>query len=153
MAKRFYNTEKYKDLWYRKLSADLKCVFDYCLCVCDHAGILALDIETINYMVKPSKKISLEEIINNFGDKFAFLDEYTVFIPRFLYWQYKNELIPTNKVHRSVYDRLKEFQIDVTPFLAPFVKQEDFEDWLGVYRELKENNKKYEDILKERKPA
>lgn len=151
MAKRFYDSKKYHGAWFRKLSSDLKCVYDYCLCECDHAGILKLDVEDIEFRIKPMRKISLEIIRETFESKFVFLSEDKIFIPKFIFWQYKNELSPSNPVHRCVYGLFFQEGIGIEPYLARSVLKEDFENWNELWRELKEAGKDYRELLKERK--
>lgn len=114
MARRFIDSELYKNPWFRRLSPTYKCVFVYTLCACNHAGILKLDLEDIDFHVKPDKPITMQELKTVFENKWLFLKESedgqsaVIFIPRFIYWQYKNALTPTNKVHRSVITLLLE---------------------------------------------
>ena len=127
MAKRYYDSFKFKDPWFRRLRPELKCTYDYLLCDCNHAGIMDIDIEDLNYRVAPKQPMTFEEIKKNFENKFVILAEETdktgkitrmkVFIQRFIYWQYKNELTRTNQVHRSVISILKDEGINVLPYL------------------------------------
>lgn len=151
MAKRFYDSKKYDNSWFRKLSTDLKCVYDYCLCECDHAGILKLDIEDIEFRIKPFEKLTIDIIKKTFETKFMFLDDNKIFIPKFIYWQYKNELAPSNPVHRCVYGIFQQEGISIEPYLAPFVLKEDFENWSDLLKEMKEEGISYKDVLKKRK--
>lgn len=151
MAKRFYDSKKYENAWFRRLTADLKCVYDYCICNCDHAGILEIDIEDMDFRINPSKKISLEVIKETFENKFIFLSENKIFIPKFIYWQYKNELTPSNPVHRCVYALFKENGINIEQFLAQYVLIEDFKNWLELCKQMKEDGITYKDLLKTRK--
>lgn len=149
MAKRFFDNKKYENPWFRNLSPQMKCVYDYCICECDHAGILRLDPEAIEFKtgVKP---LSLEIIAETFKNKFIFIDENKIFIPRFIYWQYKDELTPANSVHRSVYQILKHEGIPVINFLAKNVAQEDFEEWSNLCKSLRAEGKSYNDYINER---
>lgn len=151
MAKRFYDSKKYENQWFRNLPPDLKCVYDYCLCYCDHAGILKLDIDDMEFRIKPKSKLTLGLIEETFKNKFVFLDEDKIFIPKFIYWQYKNELSPGNPVHRCVYELFKENGIPIEPYLAQYVQKDDFEDWQELCRQLKEDGMSYKDLLKTRK--
>ena len=151
MAKRFYDSNKYEKAWFRNLSPDLKCVYDYCICVCNHGGILSIDIEDMVFRIKPATALSLELIQETFKDKFVFLTENKIFIPKFIYWQYKNELTPSNPVHRCVYGLFKENGIRIEPFLAQYVLEEDFENWVDLLRKMKEDGLSYKELLKLRK--
>lgn len=157
MARRMYYDGKFEDPWYRKLSPQHKSTYEYILCKCDYAGVLDIDIDDLNYKVK--NEIKFEDIKQIFQAKLIILDEQVsddlisrlkIFIPRFIFWQYKNELMPSNSVHRAVYSRLLEEGIFVEPYLAPYVYKSDFENWKELCIELKEKGKKYRDLLKER---
>ena len=49
MAKRFTDTEKWKDEWYTELSSDYKIIWQYLLDTCDNAGIYKRNIKLLNY--------------------------------------------------------------------------------------------------------
>lgn len=150
MPKRFFDSKKYENAWFRNLTPEMKCVYDYCICECDHAGILKLDPEMIVFKTKIKMDLTLDTIAQTFKDKFIFLSENKIFIPRFIYWQYKNELVPNNKVHRSVYNLLKEEGIQLAGYFASGVNEQDFEHWDEISRYLRENGQSFKDFLKER---
>ena len=45
MVKRFTDTEKFKDRWYRNLTPKQKCIWEYMLSACDIAGFFEIDYE------------------------------------------------------------------------------------------------------------
>ena len=48
MAKRFTDTDKFSDKWYRKLPLLQKVMYEYLLAECNHAGILEkFDIDNL----------------------------------------------------------------------------------------------------------
>lgn len=152
MAKRFYDSGKFDDPFYRKLSPEMKGAYEYIQCKCNYAGVLDIDIEDINFKVG-CKNITFESLKEAFQDKFVILDEspnrLKIFMPKFIFWQYKNELIPTNGVHRNVFEQLEFEAINTEPYLAPFVAKEDFRNWKDLYPSLAKMNKKYKDWIKE----
>lgn len=155
MAKRFFDSGKFDDPFYRRLPAELKCAYDYLQSKCDYAGIINIDIEDLNFKIG-CKGITYEMIKEAFAEKIIILNEsqnnLKIFLPRFIFWQYKNELIPNNSVHRCVFNLLKQEGIsNIEQFLAPYVCIEDFEEWQELYKSLKEQNKNYKDLLKDRK--
>lgn len=162
MARRMYFDGKFEDPWYRKLSPLYKSAYEYFLCKCDYAGVLDIDIEDLNYKVlnhKDKIEIEFETVIDVFQEKILLLkpeksnnkiSRLKIFIPRFIFWQYKNQLMPNNSVHRNVFNRFKEEGIPYQNYLAPNVYAEDFENWKNLYRELNKDGKKYGDLLKER---
>lgn len=158
MAKRFFDSGKFDDPFYRKLPAELKCTYDYLQSKCDYAGILNIDIADLNFKIG-CECITFEMIKEVFTDKLIILAEdarnneltqLKIFLPRFIYWQYKNELTPNNSVHRCVYQRFKEEGIAIEPYLAQHVLKEDFEEWSELYKQLKDSGEKYKDYIKKR---
>jgi hypothetical protein len=153
MAKRYFDSGKFDDPFYRKLSPELKCTYDYLQSKCDYAGILDIDVDDINFKVG-CKNITYELIKETFKEKFIILDEkedkLKIFMPRFIWWQYKNELMASNKVHRHVHELLKLEGISTEQFLAPKVLTEDFEYWDELAKQLKNMGITYKDYIKER---
>jgi len=85
MAKRFTDTEKWKDDWYLSLSNDYRIIWQWLLDNCNHAGICKPSINLMNMMCNTSidEKVLIEIMsgrvlkINNIW-----------FIPKFLKFQY-----------------------------------------------------------------
>lgn len=152
MAKRFFDSGKYNDPFFRKLSPEMKCAYDYLQCNCNYAGVIDIDIDDMNFKIG-CNDITYDNLAETFADKFVILnqkpDGLKIFMPKFIYWQYKNELIPTNGVHRNVFEQLEFEAINTEPYLAPFVAKEDFRNWKDLYPSLAKMNKKYKDWIKE----
>lgn len=153
MAKRYFDSGKFDDPFYRKLSPELKCTYDYLQSKCNYAGVLDIDIDDVNFKVG-CQNITYELIKETFKDKFIILDEckdkLKIFMPRFIWWQYKNELMASNKVHRHVYELLKLEGINAECFLAPKVLTEDFEYWDEIAMQLKSMGISYKEYITNR---
>ena len=109
MSKRYTDTEKFTDPWYRRLDIKRKCLWEYLLAECNHAGIFNnFDLETATFKI--GAEITEEDILF-FGDRVVVLDEKTLFIPKFIKFQY-GELNPANKVHASVLKELSARNLD-----------------------------------------
>ena len=112
MSKRFFDSEKFKDKWYRKLSPKQKCIWEYALSECSQAGILNLDIEMMSFCI--GEKIT-EEDLKIFDDRFFYISEDLIFIQKFILFQQKisslNELNPLNNAHKSILAELKKYKI------------------------------------------
>jgi hypothetical protein len=115
MAKRFTDTEKYKDPWFRKLSPTSKVLFLFMCDDCNHAGIWKENLETFNFIFKMSAS---KEEIDSMGDKVIKVSPETYLIHSFIKFQY-GKLNPENKAHLGVIRALSYIDIDYTPYLAP----------------------------------
>lgn len=108
MAKRLTDSNKFKDKWYRKLSPKLKCLWEYLLSECDHAGIFKnLDFDMISFQI--GDRISSDDL-KNFENRIFYINDETLFIPKFIEFQY-GKLNPENRVHASVLRELKKYKI------------------------------------------
>lgn len=77
--------------------------------LCDHAGVLNLDIETMSFLV--GEEISFEEIKSNFSKQIIFLNDDKIIITEFINFQY-GTLNPENRVHLSVIHKLEKLGVN-----------------------------------------
>lgn len=140
MAKRFTDTGKFKDIWYRKLSPKYKCIWEFAISECDHAGFLDVDLESMTFHI--GEEIT-EEDLNSFGDRFVFVRPDVIFIPKFIKYQY-GKLNPENKVHKSVLLKLEEFEINIAfkPLDNPLEGAKEKENKNNMDMKKEENNTK-----------
>jgi hypothetical protein len=97
MAKRFTDTEKWKDVWYTDLSNDNKIIWQYLLDTCDESGILKFNLRLLNFNC--STNITVEEFISIFKDRVTPVNKEYWVINKFCYFQYgPNFLTSNNKV-------------------------------------------------------
>jgi hypothetical protein len=85
MAKRFTDTEKWKDDWFLSLSNDYRIVWQWLLDNCNHAGICKPSINLLNMMC--NTKITDEVLFEVFKDRLLNFNSFW-FIPKFLKFQY-----------------------------------------------------------------
>ena len=114
MANRFTDTEKYEDPWFRALPAEMKAVWDFLCCRCNHAGIWKVDMELLNYFVKPKSPITEKEILttmNNGKDRCKTLSSGKLWLTGFIEFQYKGGLNENNNAHRGVVQQLRKHHI------------------------------------------
>lgn len=111
MAQRYFDTNKFKDQWYRKLPPKLKCLWEHILCECSHFGVVYLDIEVASILI--GEEILLQEFADNFSGRLVHLDENKFFIPKFINFQYKS-LNTKNKATKSVIENLLKNGIELT---------------------------------------
>jgi hypothetical protein len=115
MAKRWYDSNKYEDPWFRQLPPKSKLFWDYVLCKCDHAGVWKPDFGLASFCVGFQYN---DEIINEFSGRIRVLSNGKWFIQKFVEFQYPGGLQPANKVHASVLKVLECNHIDY-----PFINQ------------------------------
>jgi hypothetical protein len=89
MAKRWTDTDKWKDDWYIQLSNDDKVVWQWLLDNCNHAGICKRSIGLLNLMCKVTYKE--DEILEKMDGR-VFIVGNSWFIPKFLKFQYSSLL-------------------------------------------------------------
>ena len=85
MAKRFTDTEKWKDDWYLSLSNDYRIIWQWLLDNCNHAGICKPSINLLNMMC--NTKISEDELIEKMNGRILKINNIW-FVPKFLKFQY-----------------------------------------------------------------
>ena len=103
MAKRFTDSRKWFDPWFRKLPVKYKTFWIYILDTCDHAGVWKGDFEMAQFCV--GDEITEENIKKVFKERLIRLKSGKWFIPKYVTFQY-GELNLENRVHKSVYDIL-----------------------------------------------
>jgi len=114
MAKRYIDTELFKQGWFRKLSPTLKSAWIYLITNCDHAGIYEPDLELMSFCV--GSKITKDDIIKRLGDQISELNGGGKwFLHKFIGYQY-GELSETNNVHKSVIKILSRYDINLDPW-------------------------------------
>jgi hypothetical protein len=106
MAKRFTDSNKFSDVWYRKLPLLQKVIWEFLLAECNHAGILEnFDLEMMSFKI--GEEITINDL-KNFESRIEFLNNTTIFIPKFLEFQY-GVLSETCKPHKPVIEKLKKY--------------------------------------------
>lgn len=109
MGKRFYDTEMFNKVWFRKLKPKLKTFWLYALCNCDIAGILELDLEASDFFI--GEKITIEELNENFKDQLIKIDSKRYFIKDFVEFQNGNNLNPKSPVHQKIINILEKYRL------------------------------------------
>ena len=82
MAKRFTDTTKWDNPWYRKMPSAYRDLWDLILDKCDHAGIWRVDLETASFFIGDT--VTESGAYEHFGDRVKFLKEDKWFIPSFM---------------------------------------------------------------------
>ncbi len=95
MAKRFTDSEKWKDPFFEGLTKDLKLAWLYLLDDCDHAGIWQKSIKRLNFSLDTS--FTEEDLLKAFKDRISILNSDKWFIHKFVIFQYGIDFIKSKQ--------------------------------------------------------
>jgi hypothetical protein len=113
VAKRFTDTDKWKNPWWNNLSLKWKVVWIYLLDNCDHAGFWDADFKLLNFYL--GENVSQEDLTQALGERIQWVKPTKLYITSFIDFQYKGHLNPENKAHASVLRILSSNQIKWVP--------------------------------------
>lgn len=109
MAKRFTDSDKWKNPWFRTLPSAYRWLWVYMLDNCDAAGVWMTDFQTAGYFI--GEDITADMAREIFGDKIVEIDSDKWFIPSFITFQY-GQLKSDSRPHQSVIKILEKYGID-----------------------------------------
>ena len=105
--KRFTETGKWSDPWYRKLKPNIKLFWQFMLDSCDHAGIWSPDIEMAEFQIGV-KLPAPADLLKMLDGRVATLDNGKWFVRRFIEFQQRTDsLNPDNKAHLNIIRSLR----------------------------------------------
>ena len=114
MSKRFTDSDKYKNPFFKSLPAAYKLFWDYLYHDCNHAGIWIVDFEVAQIRIGKDVLINQEDALkffNNEEERVIILNHGSKwFIKPFIDFQY-GKLNPENKVHLSILNILEKYNI------------------------------------------
>ena len=99
MAKRFTDTDKWKDEWYLDLPNDYKIVWQYLLDNCDHAGIYKRNIKQLNFSCNTN--ITEADLLNVFQKRLTVVADDKWIINKFCSFQYGDNFL-NNKRNKAI---------------------------------------------------
>lgn len=102
--KRFTETDKWRDTWYRKLKPLSKLAFSYMVDNCDGAGVWDPDFEFANFAI--GEEINWLQLQEELGDRLVILKSGKWYLTRFIEFQY-GDLVPECRPHAKVLQLLK----------------------------------------------
>lgn len=108
MAKRFTETGKWDDPWFRKLPPKLKCVWNYLCDRCDAAGVIDPDYQDMTFKV--GERVT-EKDMKAFDGRISVLAGGKLFLVKFIQFQY-GELSEASKPHAAVLSILRRHGIE-----------------------------------------
>lgn len=109
--KRFTETSKWSDPWFRKLSPELKNLWQWLTDNCDNAGVIEVDLDLASFQIGYQYPINT---LSEFGDRVQILPCGKHFIPKFIPFQY-GQLSEECKAHKPVFASLEKHGIKGYP--------------------------------------
>ena len=103
MAKRFTDSEKWKDPFFEELTKDLKLAWLYILDDCCHAGIWQKSIKRLNFAI--DSNLTEADLIQAFSKRIIVLAEDKWFIQKFITFQYGKDFM--NSKQKPVLSAIK----------------------------------------------
>lgn len=110
--KRFTETTKWDDPWFRKLSMESKLFWQWLLDHCDHAGVIDPDVELAAFQIGYRK--GKANLLESLGDRIAVLPNRKVWILKFIEFQY-GKISDKCPAHRPVFKSIERNGLDQLP--------------------------------------
>jgi hypothetical protein len=108
--KRFTETQKWEDPWFRKLKPEMKLLWIWVLDKCDNAGVVEPDIDLASFQIGYTYPM---DTLSEFNERIVNIDADKWFIPKFIAFQY-GKLSPDCKAHNPVFSSLEKHNINAT---------------------------------------
>lgn len=102
--KRFTETQKWDDPWFRRLTPELKNLWQWLLDHCDNAGVIEPDIDLASFQIGYQYPL---DTLSAFGDRVVEINCGKFFIPKFIPFQY-GTISRECKAHRPVFQSLEK---------------------------------------------
>lgn len=106
--KRFTETAKWEDPWFRKLSPEMKLLWQWILDRCDSAGVIDPDLELASFQIGYQYPM---DTLSEFGCRVLALDGGKFFIPKFIEFQY-GKLSEDCRAHGPAFQSLKKHGLE-----------------------------------------
>jgi hypothetical protein len=141
MAKRFHDTEIWRQDWFIELPFEYMLLWFYIKDTCDHAGIWKPHKKYIEQITGKSidLKIAIKLLNNDEKKRIRILKTGRWFIEDFIKFQYGESLNPNNRVHLSIIKILTDNHISLTSIrglidLKDRVKDKDMDKDMSLIR-------------------
>ena len=109
MAKRFTDSEKWKDAWFCDLPIHDKLFWVYILDDCNHAGIWKINMRLANFSI--GYEYTLEGVIKALGRRVFLINDDYLLVERFVHFQHPNGLNPKSKPQKAAIDMLLKHKV------------------------------------------
>ena len=110
--KRFTETTKWDDPWFRKLPMESKLFWQWLLDHCDHAGVIDPDVELAEFQIGYRK--GKANLLESLGGRIMKLPNGKIWIVKFMEFQY-SKLSENCPAHRPVYQSVARNGLDELP--------------------------------------
>ena len=114
MSKRFHDTDIWDEDWYLDMPLEYRSFWGYVCDKCDHAGIWRPNVRRFNADIE--KAIDLDTSLTFFNtdkERIVPLESGHWMIKDFVPFQYGKNLNLNNRVHLSVFNRLKDLEVNL----------------------------------------
>ena len=108
--KRFTETEKWNDPWFRRLKPHIKLFWQFICDVCDNAGVWQPDFEMASFQI--GQEIKEEEVKEALGDRIRILDNGKWWVAKFIFFQQKI-LYKDKPAHKNILSLCHRHGIDM----------------------------------------
>ena len=108
MSKRFTETQKWEDPWFRKLRPEIKNLWQWILDHCDNAGVIDPDLDLASFQIGYGYPM---DTLSELGERIIELPCQKFFVPKFIEFQY-GELSAECKAHNPVFASLRKHGIE-----------------------------------------
>jgi hypothetical protein len=105
--KRFTETSKWEDPWFRRLKPEIKLLWFWILDHCDHAGVIDPDLELASFQI--GFEYTLDSL-SALGERIEKIGGEKWMVTKFIAFQY-GELSPACKAHNPVFASLEKHKI------------------------------------------
>jgi len=107
--KRFTETQKWEDPWFRRLKPEMKLLWQWLCDRCDNAGVIEPDMELASFQIGYQYPM---DTLSQFGERLVKLDAGKWFIPKFIEFQY-GQLSRDCKAHKPIFTSLQKHCIQL----------------------------------------
>lgn len=104
MAKRFTDTDKWRDPWFKRLKGKAQLFWLFVLDTCDHAGVWQEQLDEFHFF--SGMTMTHDEIAKAFSGRLIEFKPSTYIVMNFIKFQY-TELNPANNAHKGVLKALE----------------------------------------------
>jgi hypothetical protein len=110
MAKRFTDSDKWQDVWFRRLSPDMKLAYLYILDRCDMAGTIELDRELAEFQM--GCPTDWEGLVKGSGTRLVPLANGRLWVRKFISYQNGN-LSPECNAHKPIIRLVDKYELPI----------------------------------------